>query len=331
MAINKVILKNEVKLDLSGDTVTAQTLKKGMTAHDKSGASIVGTMTVPELITYPEQPATCTEDGLTEGIFCNCCNRWLVEREVIAASHVDNNGDGICDICNERVVAEIASGNCGEKVANAYGDNLTWSLLEDYTLEISGTGGMGGCTTQAEQPWKDYSNQIKSVIINNGVTSIGEGAFRECASISSVRLGNDVEVIKQRAFYKCDKLTEIILPNSVREIWGYAFSTCSALTTVKIGAGLETIGNGAFYNDSNISSDLEFSAKLQEIQVSAFAGATKLGNVYFREHTSVPTLGSQYTFPSNATSLKFFVPSNLYDEWKVAKNWSSFAAKIFAL
>ena len=110
----------------------------------------------------------------------------------------------------------IASGTCGEY--------LTWELSCDSVLTISGTGEM------MSSPWSLYSQLIKSVVINEGVTSIGSSAFSLSANLTSITIPNSITNISDSAFYGCSGLTSVVIPYNVTNI-----------------------GYGAFYNIPNIA------------------------------------------------------------------------------
>lgn len=216
--INKVVVNNSVILDLSEDTVTADSLSKGVTAHDKSGQQIVGTKEVAEIITYPEVPFTCTEDGMSEGIYCSCCKTWIKKREVIFAHHVDENGDNICDVCGEVLLVTIASGDCGT--------DLTWDLKSDYTIHISGTSEMTDFSGGSATPWSAYSEKIKKVKIVGGKT-IGDYAFSNCSSLETVDFGSQITKIGKYAFNKCTSLTTLEFPPTLTLFGLSTFYYCS--------------------------------------------------------------------------------------------------------
>ena len=79
------------------------------------------------------------------------------------------------------------------------------------------------------------------------VTSIGNGAFRECSGLTSVSIPNSVTSIGYSAFYGCSGLTSVTIPNSVTSIGNSAFRECSGLTSVSIPNSVTSIGNSAFY------------------------------------------------------------------------------------
>ena len=124
------------------------------------------------------------------------------------------------DFTNFQPMVEIiASGTCGY--------NLTWELTEEGELTIKGNGNMYFETA----PWKEYKNEIKSVIILEGVTSVENNAFSGCSGITSVTLPDGLTNIEAYAFSGCS-ITSINIPNSVTEIEDYAFG--SNLTAVHI-------------------------------------------------------------------------------------------------
>ena len=119
---------------------------------------------------------------------------------------------------------------------------LTWTLSSDGILTISGKGEMPNY--DYPPPWKKYL--ITTVIIKNGVTSIGDRAFYGCTGLASVTIPNSVTSIGNYAFGFCSSLTSISIPNSVTNIGNDAFSYCSSLTSVTIPNSVTFIGFSAF-------------------------------------------------------------------------------------
>ncbi len=105
----------------------------------------------------------------------------------------------------------VDSGICGE--------NLTWTLDSEGTLTISGTGEMYDYSLYENiyTPWYNFEN-IKRVIIDTGVTSIGEDAFRVCENLTSVEIPNTVTFIGNCAFQNCSGITNLTIPDSVKLI-----------------------------------------------------------------------------------------------------------------
>ena len=139
---------------------------------------------------------------------------------------------------NLTAYADVQTGSCG--------NNVTYSLdTSTGVLTISGTGDMADYTLDNDSPFFDNSN-IKSVIIENGVTSIGSFAFQECGSLTSVTIQNSVTSIGKHAFDYCSHLIDITIPNSVTDVGEDAFYYCTDLTTVTIGNSVTSIGEHAF-------------------------------------------------------------------------------------
>ena len=106
----------------------------------------------------------------------------------------------------------------------------------------------------------DYTGEVvipESVAYNGktySVTSIGNYAFADCSSLTSITIPSSVTSIGFEAFLGCSGLTSITIPNSVTSIRHFAFWGCSGLTSVTIGNGVTSIGDGAFYNCSSLTS-----------------------------------------------------------------------------
>ena len=128
------------------------------------------------------------------------------------------------------------SGTCGT--------NLTWDFT-DGVLTISGTGKMHNYN-RSQLPWSGL--QITSVIINSGVTTIGNRAFVNCSGMASVTISNSVTSIGMSAFFNCTSLTSIEIPNSVTSIESYAFDSCTGLKSITcLAVTPPTMGEGVFY------------------------------------------------------------------------------------
>ena len=134
----------------------------------------------------------------------------------------------------------VASGTCGE--------NLTWKLNDEGTLTISGTGEM------TDSPWRDSYDEIKKVIIKDGLTSIDGSAFFNCSNLMSITIPDSVTSIGGSAFFNCSDLTSITIPDSVTSIGHSAFDGCSSLTSIVIPDGVTSIGRYVFYECSSLAS-----------------------------------------------------------------------------
>ena len=146
------------------------------------------------------------------------------------------------------VFAETYNGTCGE--------NVTWSLNTDTgVLAISGSGDMDNYDWDNSAPWySQWDSTIKSVNIENGVTSIGDYAFYGCSSLTSVTFPDSVTSIGYSAFDGCSSLTSVTIPDSVTSIGNLAFYGCSSLTSVTIPDSVTSIGYCAFSECSSLTS-----------------------------------------------------------------------------
>ena len=123
-----------------------------------------------------------------------------------------------------------------------------------YTLLFTGSGDMEDLDTENALWYSKYATEIVSVIINEGVTSIGSRAFSECESLTSVVIPNSITIIGNSVFFDCDSLTSIEIPNSVTTIGNYAFSECDNLTSIVIPNSVTAIGYYAFHSCDALAS-----------------------------------------------------------------------------
>ena len=120
------------------------------------------------------------------------------------------------------------------------------------------------------------------------VTSIGESAFKNCTSLTSVTIGNSVTSIGNEAFYGCTSLTSVTVPDSVTSIGDYAFCNCTSLTSVTIPDSVTSIGDYAFCNCTSLTS-VTIPDSVTSIGYSAFRGCTSLTSVTIPD--SVTSIG----------------------------------------
>ena len=153
------------------------------------------------------------------------------------------------------------------------GPDLKWHLTDDGVLTITGKGEM---YDYSYTPWS--YDDLTRVIIGNGVTTIGEAAFRSCSHLTSVNIPNSVTTIGGWAFSRCKALTSVTIPNSVTTIGGYAFYNCSALTSVTIPNSVTIIGWSTFKDCSALTS-VTIPNSVTTIAWKAFDGCSALTSV----------------------------------------------------
>ena len=140
------------------------------------------------------------------------------------------------------------SGTCG--------DNLKYELNADYTvLTIRGTGEMDDYgSVYNSAPWHAYYETIKQVILNEGITRIGDWAFFMCRNIDAPTIPHSVRNIGDGAFCGCHSMRSFDIPNTVESIGNKAFESCDNLTSIHIGEGVKELGQKAFWMCSGLIS-----------------------------------------------------------------------------
>lgn len=156
----------------------------------------------------------------------------------------------------------LASGACGQ--------NLTWELMKDGTLTISGTGQMDDYSFVEDiyPPWHAMRDSVKRITIEDGVSSIGDAAFFECSNVTQITIAESVTEIGKSAFHTCSGLTELTIPDSVTEIGKEAFDYCTQLRAVTLPTGLTKISESMFRNSG--LTDITIPANVTVIEQSAF-------------------------------------------------------------
>ncbi len=160
-----------------------------------------------------------------------------------------------------------ASGECG--------DNLSWVLYDNGELIISGKGDMVNRNNGKETPWFSYNKEITSVVIEAGVTSIGNYSFDQCENLKRVTIPDGVTRIGIGAFQLCSSLTEITIPETVSKIEPWAFNLCTALTTIDIPSGVVSIGSYGFYQCKGLTK-VTISDSVEIIDSMAFCACESL-------------------------------------------------------
>ncbi|MCC8157149.1 MAG: leucine-rich repeat protein [Oscillospiraceae bacterium] len=166
------------------------------------------------------------------------------------------------------------------------GDNLTWTLV-DGMLTISGEGEMEDYLSYDGMPWYSQQETITGVVMEGGVTSVGNHAFHGCRSLTDVTIPDSVTSIGDYAFSGCRSLTSVAIPNAVTAIGDDAFLGCSSLISVTIPDSVTSIGSDAFYECSSLAS-VTLPDNVTSIGGGVFCGCSSLTSV---------------TLPDNVTSI----------------------------
>ena len=149
-----------------------------------------------------------------------------------------NKGKAAPAASSSSEAAIIASGKCG--------DGISWSLDENGVLWLSGEGKMDDYESADVSPWAKKRGRIVEVNFENGITTVGGYAFRNCSRLQKVTLPSSLQSIKQSAFNHCAELTSIEIPEGTETIDEFAFTGCEALADVTIPESMKTIKRYAF-------------------------------------------------------------------------------------
>ena len=185
----------------------------------------------------------------------------------------------------------IDSGTCGEQA--------TWELYQDGTLYIKGSGAMSDYSISSDAndtsfcsaPWyASHRSDIQTVIIEDGITRIGEHAFTYCSAMHSVSIPDSVTEIGAEAFAGCSSLESVTIPDGVTKIGSAAFESCGSLKSVTIPSSVTTIGEWAFFGCDSLES-VTIPGSVTEIGDWAFSDCGSLKSVTIPD--SVTTIGEQ--------------------------------------
>lgn len=255
-------------------------------------------------------------------------NGWRFEKSnktlTLESGNYDFSGEGnALHPLNPAVKLVVESGAKLTGGAAGDGSGVTWQLTENtddpstYTLTIRGSGAMEDYLMSGHQPWRSFRDQITSVVVSPGVTSIGnlaftrfsklihvdiadsvvsigEGVFSECSSLTNITVPQSVTYIDANAFESCTNLSSITLStNNITSIRPHTFSGCSELSSIVIPDGVTSIQLGAFFNCTKLTS-ITIPDSVTTIDPGAFKNCSSLTSI---------------TIPGSVTS----IGSNVFD------------------
>ena len=254
-------------------------------------------------------------------------NGWKFENGTLTleSGNYDFSGEGnALRPLNPNVHLVVESGAKLTGGAAGDGSGVTWQLTENtddpstYTLTIRGSGAMEDYLMSGHQPWRSFRDQITSVVVSPGVTSIGnlaftrfsklihvdiadsvvsigEGVFSECSSLTNITVPQSVTYIGVNAFDSCTNLSSITLStNNITSIRSHTFSGCSKLSSIVIPDGVTSIQSGAFFNCTKLTS-ITIPGSVTSIGSNVFDGCTSLNDIrYSGTSESVISALSQY-------------------------------------
>lgn len=227
-------------------------------------------------------------------------------------------------------LAPVLTGQAKAATSGTCGENLTWTLDSKGTLTISGTGEMDDyknySSSDNKEPLFHYIERmtdinIKSVIINYGVTSIGNYAFKGC-NITNVYIPDSVNYIGEYAFSGCSYLTYINIPNSVKYIKKGAFSS-SGLTSIDLPNSITTIESRMFNDCDNLSA-VTIPNSIVSIGDEVFGNCDKIDTIYIPD--SVESIGIGLFMNSSISTV--YLPNSIDSIPKSTFYWCRKLSKV---
>ena len=193
-----------------------------------------------------------------------------------------------------------------------------------------------------------YCNMLQEVYVGKNVTSIGGSAFSKCCSLASITIPTSVTSIGGSAFSNCNSLASITIPTSVTSIYNNAFGDCRSLASITITGGVTSISDSvfggclslasitipdgvtsiisyAFYDCRSLAS-ITIPDGVTSIGAYAFSNCHGMRYYDFSACTAIPALSNSNAFRSIPSDGQMLIPSALYDEWKTATNWTTYAS-----
>ena len=256
----------DVRVDASGETAELG----GKAAEELPGEIIRSQSTDVDGYTG----ATLTSDAIKQAA-----------ADCIAQASTGKAASGL----SQKAADLIDSGTCGEQA--------TWELYQDGTLYIKGSGAMSDYSISSDAndtsfcsaPWyASHRSDIQTVIIEDGITRIGEHAFTYCSAMHSVSIPDSVTEIGAEAFAGCSSLESVTIPDGVTKIGSAAFESCGSLKSVTIPSSVTTIGEWAFFGCDSLES-VTIPGSVTEIGDWAFSDCVFLKSVTIPD--SVTTIG----------------------------------------
>lgn len=270
------------------------------------GCQSLETITIPATVTTLGNEVFDCCDALTDITFKGTMAAWKTLTE-----GTDNQKIKQCTVhCSDGDIEDVSSGKCG--------DNVTWKL-NGGKMTISGTGPMYDYTWDRGQ-WED-KDAITSVVIEEGVTYVGELAFYTCSNLRSISLPSTVTEIGDYAFYVCD-LGYVTIPKNVTSIGTWAFGGNDELYSINVAEDNPNYSDygGALYNKEQtillqcpagrsritipegvLSVDRAFQACHQLMSVALPEGITSIGGYTFSNMDRLTNVA----IPRSVTSIQY--------------------------
>ena len=215
-------------------------------------------------LTYLPEIITCDPDELDA--------KWEAFVEEITPS-----AEIVTEYMQEAILAAAGGGGGND---NRCGEALSWTYDEYGTVTVSGTGTMYDFADPADVPWADVAYDIGTVVIEEGVTSIGSNAFSGCSWLYGVSIAYGVTSIGDQALNGCERLFAADMPQSVTEIGAGAFQGCGSLSGMTVPKNVARLRSDVFGDCTSLAS-VSIPVSVTEIEACAFRDCGNLVDVYY--------------------------------------------------
>lgn len=180
-----------------------------------------------------------------------------------------------------------------------------WAIDENNVLTISGNGQMGDYQNSADTPWRELN--VRKLVINDGVTNIGNNAFSGFSGLEKIVVSGSVKTIGSNAFAECEDLKYITISNGVEKFDSHAFTGCKNLTSIMLPGSLNAIGEGAFAGCEKLTS-VNIPDIITDIESETFSGCSALESISIP--ASVNTIHTK-AFADCLSLRKISIPENV--------------------
>lgn len=261
-------------------SLTSTTISEGVTSIGSWAFYSCG-------LTYITLPTSIEGIGTTAFSSCSDLKDIYYCGSIGALKRITSNINLPADCILHGATSDVDNGACG--------DRLAWTLSTAGILTISGSGDMRNYSdsTSNGAPWNTYREQINAVVLEPGITSIGDYAFTKFDNLTDIQIPDSVTSIGEWAFYNCGSLASVKIPACVASIGERAFYKCKGLTRADISAS--NVGNYAFYNCTGLTS-VTIQDDVHNLGDYAFADGSKLTSISIP--TSVTQIGIEAFFSS---------------------------------
>lgn len=276
----------------------------------------------------PEIYSICDSPIITATVHYNHTHT-LDRYYVVKAATPDSKGiaDHAC-VCGYSVREEYEY-EPNSKIQGFCGHGLTWDFdFATGALIISGYGDMWDYWDITEFPWYGIKDLIKSIELGEGITSISEYAFENCANLSELIIPDSVISIGEYAFSGCSGIKELLLGNELETIGDYAFNGCTGIEKVDLHENITTIGENTFKGCSGVK-EFYVSENLENFgtnYISDFVNLEKLyvdndqpdcytddnGGLIKRTSRNSSYARTLVFYPANAPYESYAIPENVY-------------------